>query len=60
MEYEKYIVYFIICITILIIGHLNPVFLQSRRAGKPTDCPNYIWLALISLLVGCLYECLVK
>lgn len=41
-------------LTVLILGCWNPEHLQVRKHGKANGCPNYLWLALISLLAGLL------
>jgi len=41
-------------LTVLILGCLNPVVLQSRMAGKPTGHPSYMWLSFCSLVAGLL------
>lgn len=51
---EKYLPILLAALTIVVLGCWNPPSLQVQTGGKPTGCPNYLWLALISLAVGLL------
>jgi H+/Cl- antiporter ClcA len=43
----------ITALTVVLLGCWNPVGLQQKdAAGKANGCPNYLWVALIALLVG--------
>lgn len=52
--FDNYLPVVIAALSILILGCWNPRELQTVQNGQPTGCPNYMWLALISLLVGLL------
>lgn len=39
-------------LTILILGCANFRSLQQKKGGMHTGSPNYLWVTLISLLVG--------
>jgi len=58
--YDSYIPLVVSALTILILGCWNPRQLQTTLAGQPTGCPNYMWLALFSLLAGLLSAYLLK
>ena len=51
---DKYLPVIVAAIVIVILGCWNPKSLQVHSGGKPTGCPNYLWLSLISLAVGLL------
>lgn len=43
----------IAALTVLVFGCWNPKGLQCKdKSGKPTGYPNYMWLALLSLVLG--------
>lgn len=46
-------------LVVLILACWNPPQLQQNMHGKPTGCPNFLWIALFALLVGicCVYLC---
>jgi hypothetical protein len=50
--YKRYLPVIVAALAIIIIGCLNPKPLQTVKNDKPTGCPNYIWLAVISMMVG--------
>lgn len=52
--YDLYFPIVISALTVLILGAWNPRGLQTVQNGQPNGNPNYMWLALISLLVGLL------
>ena len=41
-------------LTVLLLGCWNPPALQETKHGRPQGYPSYLWLALLSLLVGLL------
>lgn len=58
-QYELYLPAVLAALTILLLGCWNPKALQAKKGGVATGCPSYMWLALISLLVGllCTFMC---
>lgn len=52
--FDYYLPVVIAALSVLILGCWNPRALQTTQNGQPTGNPNYMWLALISLLVGLL------
>lgn len=52
--FDLYLPVVIAALSILIVGCWNPRELQTVQNGQPTGQPNYMWLALIALLVGLL------
>ena len=55
-RHAKYVCCIAASIAVLVAGFINPEALQAKDAvtGKTSGYPNYIYLALISLVVGCL------
>ena len=51
-NYEHYLPVVLAALTVLVLGCWNPVMLQSKVGGSASGHPSYMWLALISLLVG--------
>jgi hypothetical protein len=49
MKYEYYIPVVVVVLVLLVLGHMNPVMLQSK---KSPGNPNYMLWALVLLLVG--------
>ena len=58
--YDQYLPVVISALTVLILGCWNPRALQQVQNGEPNGCPNYMWLALFSLLAGLLSCYLLK
>jgi hypothetical protein len=54
MTHNMYLAVILSALTVLVLGCWNPTPLQTVQHGKPTGQPNYMWLALLSLLVGLL------
>jgi hypothetical protein len=52
--HDHYLSVVLAALSILVIGCWNPPILQSAQNGKPLGYPNYMWLALIALIVGLL------
>jgi len=53
MIYDSCLCVLFSALTVMILGCWNPRHLQTKSAdGTPSGHPNYLWLALISLLVG--------
>lgn len=52
--YDCCIPVLVAALTVLILGCLNPPMLQTKKYNKPTGNPNYMWLALLALVAGCL------
>jgi hypothetical protein len=50
--YDHYLPLILSALSILILGCWNPKPLQAVHHGQPSGHPSYMWLALISLLVG--------
>lgn len=50
--YDHYLPIILAALAILIVGCWNPRGLQSVHAGQPSGHPSYLWLSLISLIVG--------
>lgn len=53
---EKYAPIFIGGATVLILGILNPRFLQEKRGGRYSGFPSYFWLAIISVAVALFFQ----
>jgi hypothetical protein len=54
MHHEHYLPVVLSALTVLLLGCINFPGLQAKADGKKTGQPNYLWLALISFLVGAL------
>jgi hypothetical protein len=50
--YDHYLPIVIAALVILLLGCWNPKALQMKQNGRPTGCPNSMWLALAALLSG--------
>lgn len=50
--YDHYLPVVLAALTVLILGCWNPRQLQSHQNGVPSGHPSYVWLAVISLIVG--------
>jgi hypothetical protein len=64
-EYNKYLPLIVAAVVILVVGFLNPKFLQKEYSCPCPDAsvpvqmvgvPNYMWLALLGLVAGLLVE----
>ena len=53
-SYDLYVPVILSALTILVLGCINFKSLQIKRNGVATGYPNYMYLALISLIVGSL------
>ena len=55
-KHAKFVCCIAAAIAILVAGFINPEELQAKDAvtGKTSGYPNYVYLAIISLTVGCL------
>ena len=61
MQYEHYLPIVLAALTVLILGCWNPQGLQAKNAnGSASGYPNYLWLALLALLVGALSVFLIR
>jgi hypothetical protein len=49
---DHYIPLIVAALTVLLLGHLNFVRLQSMQNGKPSGHPSALWLALAALGAG--------
>jgi hypothetical protein len=49
---DKYLGVILAALTLIVLGCWNPQSLQVQQNGKASGCPNYLWLALIALVVG--------
>jgi hypothetical protein len=54
MMHEKYLAVVVSALVVLLLGCWNPKALQLTQNGVPSGHPNYMWLALLSLLAGLL------
>ena len=52
-QHEQYLAVALAALTVLILACWNPEGLQSKDNGK-SGKPSYVWLALLSFLVGAL------
>ena len=63
MNTDHYLPVALSALTVLILGCWNPDAIQLKdNNGEETGRPNYMWLALLSLLVGmlCVWFCTQK
>lgn len=51
---DRYLPIVVAALTVLILGCLNPVVLQSMQGGKSTGHPSYMWLSFAALVSGLL------
>ena len=52
-NYEQYLPVVLAALTVLLLGCMNVKALQSKtKSGQHTGQPSYLWLAVVSLLVG--------
>jgi H+/Cl- antiporter ClcA len=54
MKYEFFIPVLISGLTVLVLGCLNPKFMQAKISGRHAGYPNYLWLAVAALVAGLL------
>lgn len=52
--YGQYLGTIIAALTVLVLGCWNPQMLQQKKNGQYTGCLNYMWVALLALVVGVL------
>lgn len=53
--HDHYLPVILSALTVVVLGCMNPQIFQKRTAdGQPDGSPNYVWLSVVSLVVGLL------